>query len=858
MKSIPFTRTLTSCAVSILLLPATSWAQSDNNTLNEVKVISTSPLEGIGLSIDKVPANVQVVNGKQIEEQGSLTIADYLYKNLQGVNVVETQGNPYQPDVSFHGFNASPLLGAPQGMSVYVDGVRVNEPFGDVVSWDLIPMNSVSQMQLVPGTNPVFGLNTLGGAISIKTKRGREHKGGEFENSFGSWGRKTTEFEYGGMNEKGMDYFFAVTNFNEKGWRVASPTSVNQYFGQLGWQDSKTDVNFTISVADNTMTGNGLVPSKMMEVLGRNTVYTKPDETKNQMAFFNLNVQHQLSDDSLLNGNAYYRFVNSKTLNGDLNDDVLEQGSDAAIANFITACRNGGVAGGAGTTGLTLTTLTVVKQTPQPTFTSSGKTYSKGFTSVTGTAASVDANGTGTDHWADEDDGETITGVANGKSRTSSGYDVGVTPTDLCNAAINTSNTKKNGLGGTLQWTTTSQIADKENQFTTGVSYAFSKIKFNQDQQYGYLNSERGVVAVPYYGDSTKLEGTTNSISLFAANTLSVSERVSITTSARFDNTSVSNVDKLVASGTGSLTGDHTFQRLNPSVGLNFSPASNITTFIAYNEGSRAPTSMELGCADPASPCKLPNSMAGDPPLKQVVTKSVDLGVRGVLGNGIGWSASTYRAINHDDIQFLYDNVATKGYFSNIGKTRRQGLDLAVFGASDKYNWSASASSVSATYLDGFQANVGNNPDKTAVAAGDHLPGIPGVQIKLRGSYQITPAWRLGGNVIYMGYSVLQGNENNGYYPTGSATSYFGTGRSDPYKVLHLDSNYKVEGTGWQILGKINNLLNTKFNTGGLQGSSMFTAATGKYEGDDNRDSLFAPGAPRAIWVGAKYEFSKK
>ena len=400
MKTPLFKKTCTAFAVMLLVAPSITLAENQSNSLNEVKVISTTPLEGIGLSIDKVPANVQVVKGKQLEEQGSLTIADFLNNNLQGVSVVETQGNPYQPDVYYHGFNASPLLGAPQGLSVYVDGVRVNEPFGDVVSWDLIPMNAIDQMQLIPGTNPVFGLNTLGGAVSIKTKRGRTNKGGSFENSFGSWGRKVTEFEYGGINEKGLDYFFAATNFQETGWRDASPTSVSQYFGQLGWQDGKTDVNFTISVADNNMTGNGLLPSKMMASLGRSAVYTKPDETKNQMLFVNLTVQHELSEDSMLSGNAYYRHVTTKTLNGDLNDDAEEQMGQTAINAFAAACRAGGSGG---------------------TSDGNGHTFSK-----------VD---------------------------------------DLCNAAINTSNTRKNGLGGSLQWTSNSKLSDKDNQLTTGIRY---------------------------------------------------------------------------------------------------------------------------------------------------------------------------------------------------------------------------------------------------------------------------------------------------------------------------------------------------------------------------------------------------
>ena len=818
MKTPLFKKTCTAFAVMLLVAPSITLAENQSNSLNEVKVISTTPLEGIGLSIDKVPANVQVVKGKQLEEQGSLTIADFLNNNLQGVSVVETQGNPYQPDVYYHGFNASPLLGAPQGLSVYVDGVRVNEPFGDVVSWDLIPMNAIDQMQLIPGTNPVFGLNTLGGAVSIKTKRGRTNQGGSFESSLGSWGRKTTEFEYGGVNDKGLDYFFAATNFNEAGWRQASPSSVNQYFGQLGWQDSKTDVNFTISLADNSMTGNGVTPSKMLDLLGRDSVYTKPDQTKNQMLFMNLTAQHELSDTALLSGNAYYRYVRTSTMNGDNNGDMVEQNNPAAVENFITACR----AGGAADSGLGMVTV-------------NGKT-----------------------------------GIDNEKTGTSRA--VGVEVADLCNAVINTSNTKKNGLGGSAQWTNSVKLGDQDNQLTAGISYNFSKIHFTQDTQYGYFGTDRGVVAVPYYGDSTDLNGTTNTVSLYASNTYSMTDKLHVTTAARFDRSQVSNLDNLIASGINTLTGDHTFQRLNPSIGLNYELAKSTTGFISYNEGSRAPTSMELGCANPDAPCKLPNSMAGDPDLKQVVTKSVDLGLRGVLGGGVGWSASLYRAMNYDDIQFLFDSTAQKGYFSNVGKTKRQGLDLGIFGVGESLNWSASVSYINATYQDTFVADTANNTCKKStstncasgvtgaykVAPGDHIPGIPDLQLKLRASYQFTPAWRVGGNIVYMGSSFLQGNENNEFKSGTSATSYFGTGKADAYTVVHLDTTYKIENTNWQLLGKINNLLDTKFNTGGIQGHSLFDYKKPfAYIGDDYRDSLFAPGAPRALWVGVKYEFDK-
>ena len=225
------------------VLAATSAYAADTvktNKINadKVDVVSTTPMPGIGLSINKVPANIQLVNGEEFKQQQSVTIADYMNNNLQGVSVVDTQNNPFQPDVTFRGFTASPLLGTPQGMSVYVDGVRVNESFGDAVNWDLIPMNAIANMSLIPGTNPLFGLNTLGGAISVQTKSGRTHQGGAAELSAGSWGRKTGSAEIGGVSKDGsVDYFFSANAFSEDGWRQASPTDVRQFFGKVGWQN---------------------------------------------------------------------------------------------------------------------------------------------------------------------------------------------------------------------------------------------------------------------------------------------------------------------------------------------------------------------------------------------------------------------------------------------------------------------------------------------------------------------------------------------------------------------------------------------------------------------------------------------
>ena len=178
--------------------------------LDEVEVISTTPLQGVGLPVERIPAAVQTIKSKDLEQQKSTTIADFMNDNLTGVSVNATQNNPFQPDILFRGFTASPLLGTPQGLSVFQDGVRVNEPFGDAVNWDLIPVNAIAGINLIPGSNPVFGLNTLGGSLSVVTKSGRTHQGGVIEMSSGSWGRKNVLGEFGGVSQDGsIDYFIS-------------------------------------------------------------------------------------------------------------------------------------------------------------------------------------------------------------------------------------------------------------------------------------------------------------------------------------------------------------------------------------------------------------------------------------------------------------------------------------------------------------------------------------------------------------------------------------------------------------------------------------------------------------------------
>ncbi|WP_334106719.1 TonB-dependent receptor [Methylobacillus sp.] len=736
-------------------------------TTDKVSVVGTTPLPSLGLPLSQVPASIQLISGEQMKQQRSLTIADYLQNNIAGVNVNDTQNNPFQPDISFRGYAASPLLGTPQGLSVYVDGVRVNEPFGDVVSWDLIPMSAISNMALIPGSNPLFGLNTLGGALSLQTKNGRDHQGAALELGAGSWGRKTGSVEYGVLSDDGaVDFFITANSFREDGWRDYSPTDVRQMFAKVGWQNESSRLELSYTGADNDMIGNGLIPSEMMRTLGRDTILTRPDQTRNTLSFVNLNGYHWFNDDVMLSGNIYFRHSKTRTLNGDGNDDVDEDAIDDV-----------GICG------------------TDPT-------------------------------WEYE---------------------------DSCNGALNRSNSRKDSYGFNTQLSFNQDVLSKKNQFIVGFGYDEGKTRFSQSTEFGIVNPSRGVDGIGEFSDEgdVKLTGRTRTWSLFATDTLSLNDLWHLTMSARYNHTSVRNRDKLEPTGSESLSGNHTYNRINPAIGLNFTPGKDWTFYGSYNEGSRAPTAIELGCANPDEPCKLPNAMAGDPPLKQVVAKTYEAGLRGNLTESLRWTASVYRAQNHNDIQFIYANATNgMGYFDNVGKTRRMGLDTNLMGSQGDFNWTVGYSYIKATYESDLtlanEVNTTSQNDVINVSKGDRLAGIPEHRLKLRGEYAITPKWTVGTNIMMYSDMYSHGNENNRDRGEGA--------KLGGYTIVNLDTRYNF-GNGWHLFAKAINIFDREYSSGGMIGESYFLA-NGAYDGgEDHRASLRAPGAPRAGWVGVRWEF---
>ena len=251
-----------SAIFTLALTSSVSLFAAEKLTTDTINVISATPLPSLGISIDQLPTNIQVIKAKELLDSQTLDVSNYMNQNLSGVHINEMQGNPLMADVNYRGFTASPLLGTPQGLSVYLDGVRLNQPFGDVVSWDLIPKIAIAGMQLMPGSNPLFGLNTLGGALSLQSKSGRDFPGGSIQVTAGSYAKKISEFEYGGVTkDNSVDYYVAGSYFDENGWRDQSNSRLGQLFGKVGWRGDKTDLKLTYSYADSNLNGNGLTPT---------------------------------------------------------------------------------------------------------------------------------------------------------------------------------------------------------------------------------------------------------------------------------------------------------------------------------------------------------------------------------------------------------------------------------------------------------------------------------------------------------------------------------------------------------------------------------------------------------------------
>jgi len=797
-----------------------------------VTVIEAAPLPGVDLPIERVPAPVQTTTSDEIERSKALDLSSFLTRRFNAVFANEIQNNPFQPDVNYRGYTASPLLGTPQGLSVYMDGVRLNQPFGDVVSWDLIPRLAISTTTLMPGSNPLFGLNTLGGALAIQTKNGATAPGTSVQAIYGSDVRRSVEFEHGGSKSNGLNWYLAGNLFKEDGWRDDSPSDVRQVFGKVGWLRPTNELFISVGHADNSLNGNAL---QEIGFLDRDyaSVYTKPDTTENRSTLLNVTTRRNLNERISVSGNVYYRDIHTHTFNGDINEDSLDQSIYQPTAEEQAALAAAGYTG----------------------FPTSG----------------ANASNTPFPSWRC---------IANGLLNDE--------PAEKCNGLINRGETGQHNGGGFGQMTMRHPFSGGENQFTAGGGYDRSRAGFLQSTELGYLNPDRGITGINAFGDGetggdvdgepfdtrVDLDGLTQTFSLYATNTVTLAQKWNVTLSGRYNRTTVRNRDGIEpGGGPMSLDGDHAFSRFNPAAGVTFSPSRTLNFYGGYSEGSRAATSIELGCANPDEPCKLPNAMAGDPPLDQVVTRTWEAGGRGDY-RGLNWSASVFRSDNHDDILFVLSELSGFGYFRNFGQTRRMGLELGAHRRVGQATIGAGYTLLSATYESDETVNGEANSTNDAaeagepglegaidIVAGDRIPLIPRHMFKAYADIPLGSKLSIDVDLLAVSGSFARGNENNAHEPDG--TYYLGPGSVPGYAVVNVGAGYRL--TPWlQLVAQVTNLFDRTYYTAAQLGPFGFTD-TGAFiarplpaingEFPVRQATFYAPGAPVRMWVGTRFKF---
>lgn len=321
-----------------LLLASPALAQD----AEEITVIGVVP-SGAGMELAKIPYPVQTADAEDIANDAAVSLADFMRGAFGSVSLNDAQNNPLQPDLQYRGFTVSPLLGLAQGMAVYQNGVRINEPLGDTVNWDLLPQSAIGNIALTGGATPLFGLNSLGGSMVVNMKDGFSHEGFGADLNAGSFGRSRGSLEFGG-NDGSFGYYLNLEDFREDGWRDSSESDAFNVYGALGWRGDLGQVNLNYQHGESELIGNGSSPVELLAV-DRAAIFTGPDITAHDMDMLSLDFSREISDGNSIGGNVFLRRNDTHSFNGDASEFEIEELmeeelsgtgilSDAAINNL--------------------------------------------------------------------------------------------------------------------------------------------------------------------------------------------------------------------------------------------------------------------------------------------------------------------------------------------------------------------------------------------------------------------------------------------------------------------------------------------------------------------------------------------
>ena len=747
-----------------------------------IDVVGTSPVAASGIDRDRLPYTVQSGTREDARRTQAGSLSAYLLRQFTGFNVSDLEGNPLLPDVTFHGYRASSLVGAPQGISVFLDGVRVNEAFGDIVSWDLLPEAAITRMTMVSGSNPVYGLNTLGGALILTTPSGKTDPGVTVDVKGGSYGLARADVTWGFGGDTPVDGYLAATVFHQDGWRDFSPARLANLYFKLGGDLNADRWEIALLAGDSKTTGNSLVPSfgftdgaqaPGLYDADRAAVYTWPDDTRNRALQLSGRYVHHVGAASDWATVAYVRGSHRKTVNGDVSD---------TYADYIGLCEHG--------------------------FDAAGNPIDARCPYLRDQAAA------------------------------------------LPSAALNTTGTHQTSVGLSTSWTARTD----RNNVTIGADALHSTVKYRQYEQDATFTSAREAVAL---SDSESalvagVDGRTRTAGIYLTDTWTLLPSTFVTGSLRYNWSRVSNT--LVTPDADDAPETFTYTKLNPAIGV-ARQLGAVTAFANWSQSNRVPTAIELGCADPRAPCRLPAGLQSDPFLSQVVARTIEIGMRGAPWSGARFSASYFDTRNRDDILFLRAPDTQNGYFANFSRTRNRGVDLGLDQQLGDVLLHAGYSYLEATY--DAEGDIVEGERTVHATRGMRLPGLPRNSIRASADWQALPTLALGVDIVGNSSIVTAGNEDGLVADTasGRATRMANAGVGG-WVTVNLRASWRPQ-PHVEVYGSVGNVLGKRYETYGMLAEDLFPGGTLVQPHVEPREvataRFVAPGAPTAWFVGLRY-----
>ena len=773
---------MTTCACLLASGPPLRAETTALTPIAPLTVVAVTPLPGTPIDADKLPGEIDSLSISQLAiDRRTDSIANLVESRLASVSVNDEQGSPFQPDFTFRGFTASPISGVAEGLAVYQDGVRLNESFGDNVNWDLVPRFAVRAFT-VQSNNPAFGLNALGGAVTMEMKDGLAWRGVDADLSGGSFGDLAGHVEVGRrLGNWGL--YVAVGGQRDDGFRDHSPATLRQAYGDLGYERGAVTLHLSVSAARNDIDAVGPTPVELL-AHDRKAAFTYPQSTHDQAELIQLRGGWRAGDRIGFTASAYYRRFEQRLVDGNTTD--------------VAVCAN------------------------DPSHLCLG-----GDGLFPGDALH-DAHGA-------------VVPAA-------------VLPAGATPGETDVTHTRTDSVGGTVQAAVTAPIAGRANTLVMGVSIDHGLTRYAAHGELGALGADLSVAGVGVIIDQAlsptaappieapvDVTARNTYVGVYAIDVVDLTPNLSLTLSGRWNAAGVSLTDRTG----GDLNADHGFTRFDPGVGLAWRMTSALTAYVGYSESNRAPTAGELACADPASPCLLDAFLVSDPPLKQVVSRNVEAGLRGRFtvpaapGAAFTWKVAAYHTRSGNDILLVATDINGFGYFRNAGDTLRQGVDATLAYHAGPLDLHAGYTFLDATFRDA-ETLSSNSPAADGdglihVRKGDHLPLSPAHRLTISADYDVSGAWSLGADLRWQSGQFLVGDASN----------------QEPklpgYATVTLRAAYRL-GPRVELFGEIENLLDQRFYTYGA-----FSALKGlppNFHLTDPR--TYSPAAGRAFTVGAR------